>query len=258
MTVDLKTREDIQKMREAGALLAGAVERLRARVRPGVCTAELDASVEADLRSQGAKPAFLGYRGYPATLCVSINDEVVHGIPTQQRLLRDGDVVSFDLGCKWRGFFADMAVTVAVGEVSPEARRLIATTRTALEKGIAAVRPGARIGDVGWAVQECAEAAGFSVVRDFVGHGIGRALHEDPAIPNYGKPGTGVRLQPGMVLAIEPMVNCGGPEVRVLEDRWTAVTGDGRLSAHFEHTVAVTEDGPSVLTRLEEGLGQGR
>ncbi|MFC1678891.1 type I methionyl aminopeptidase [Elusimicrobiota bacterium] len=242
-------------MREAGELLWGVVQRLIGRVEPGVSTAELDAATEADLRRNKAKPAFLGYRGFPATICASLNEEVVHGIPRPDRVLADGDLVSFDLGCRWRGFFADMALTVPVGDVSGEARRLMDVTEKALACGIAAMLPGNRVGDVGHAVQQCAEAAGFSVVREFVGHGIGRALHEDPPVPNYGKAGTGARLLPGMVLAVEPMINCGGSDVKVLEDRWTAVTCDGKLSAHFEHTVAVTEDGPKVLTGPEERIG---
>jgi len=252
VSVDIKSSEEIAVMREAGQLLAGIVERLASRVKPGISTLELDAFAEREIRARKAVPAFKGYRGFPGTLCASINKEVVHGIPSKKRVLADGDIISFDIGCKWKGFFSDMAVTVPVGTISNEARRLIDVTRESLALGIDAARPGKRLGDLGAAVQACAEKAGFSVVREFVGHGIGRALHEDPPIPNYGTAGTGLRLQPGMVLAIEPMINCGGAEVRVLEDQWTAVTRDGRLSAHFEHTVAVTEDGPMVLTALEE------
>jgi len=252
VSVDIKSPEELSVMKEAGSLLAEVVELLISRVEPGVSTAELDAVTEKDLRKRKAVPAFLGYRGFPATLCASINKEVVHGIPSKKRVLREGDIISFDLGCKWKGFFADMALTVPVGSISPEAQRLIDVTRESLRRGISAAKPGNRVGDIGEAVQTFAEAEGFSVVREFVGHGIGRALHEDPPIPNFGKGGTGVRLQPGMVLAIEPMINCGSPEVRVLEDQWTAVTRDGKLSAHFEHTVAVTEAGPVVLTASEE------
>lgn len=257
VSIDIKSPKELAVMREAGALLFDVVRGLKERVKPGVSTAELDAATEADIRRRKAQPAFLGYRGFPATLCASLNDEVVHGIPSRGRVLKEGDIISFDLGCRWRGLFADMAVTVAVGDVSPAARRLMEVTERALAVGIAAMRPGNRVGDIGHAVQGCAEAAGFSVVREFVGHGIGRALHEDPPIPNYGKAGTGVRLRPGMVLAVEPMINSGGSDVRVLDDQWTAVTCDGGLSSHFEHTVAVTDDGPEILTRSrpEEGIG---
>ncbi|MBI2363223.1 MAG: type I methionyl aminopeptidase, partial [Elusimicrobia bacterium] len=196
------------------------------------------------------KPAFGGYRGYPATLCVSVNDEVVHGIPSRRRVLAEGDIVGLDLGLVWKGFYADSAVTHPVGKASPEANRLVETTSKALEAGLAQACVGHRVGDIGEAVQAVAEKAGYSVVREFVGHGIGRSLHEDPPVPNYGRRGTGLRLTPGMVLAIEPMVNAGGPDVKVLADGWTAVTADGAISAHFEHTVAVTEDGPRVLTVL--------
>ncbi|MBI3298013.1 MAG: type I methionyl aminopeptidase [Elusimicrobia bacterium] len=250
MSVETKTAAELAVMAEAGRLLAEVHAELAKAVAPGVTTAELDAVAAAGIKARKAKAAFIGYRGFPATLCVSVNAEVVHGIPSKTRVLAEGDIVGLDLGLIWKGFYADSAVTHPVGKVSPAARKLIAATSAALEAGLAEAVAGRRIGDIGEAVQTVAEKAGYSVVREFVGHGIGRALHEDPPVPNYGKAGTGLRLAPGMVLAIEPMVNAGGPDVRVLSDGWTAVTSDGALSAHFEHTVAVTEDGPRVLTRL--------
>jgi methionyl aminopeptidase len=213
-----------------------------------VTTAELDRIAASETKARGARPAFLGYRGYPATLCVSVNEEVVHGIPSPRKALKPGDLVSLDFGVVLSGFFADAAVTVGVGKVSPQAQALLDATREALAKGIDQMQPDRRIGDISAAVQQHAESKGFSVVRSFVGHGIGRALHEDPPVPNFGKAGTGLRLAPGMVLAVEPMVNAGGYDVRVLEDGWTAVTRDGKWSAHFEHTIAVTADGPEILT----------
>jgi methionyl aminopeptidase len=217
-------------------------------VAPGVTTADLDRTAEKLVRAGGGEPAFKGYRGYPCTLCASVNEQVVHGIPSS-RALNDGDIISLDMGVKLSGFYGDSAVTVPVGRVSEEAATLLRVTRESLEKGIEQVRLGGRISDIGHAIQEHVEAHGFSVVREFVGHGIGAALHEDPQIANYGEPGRGPRLAEGMVLAIEPMVNVGRPAVRVLGDGWTAVTKDGSLSAHFEHTVAVTKNGPLILTR---------
>ncbi len=218
-------------------------------VAPGVSTLDLDAAAEKLVRAAGAEPAFKGYRGYPATLCASVNDQVIHGIPSK-RPLADGDIISLDMGVKMNGFFGDSAVTVPVGRVSDEATRLLRVTEEALEKGIEQVRLGGRVSDIGHAIQAHVEAHGFSVVREFVGHGIGASLHEEPQIANYGDPGRGPRLAEGMTLAIEPMVNVGKPAVRMLADGWTAVTKDGSLSAHFEHTVAVTKNGPLVLTRV--------
>lgn len=249
-TIELKSPKEIETMREAGAIVAATLKVLADAAKGGVSTLELDKIAAAELERRKAKPAFLDYHGFPATLCVSINAEVVHGIPSPKRSLRDGDLVSLDFGCVVRGFYADAALTVGVGKVSPAAQRLMDVTRESLHKGIDAMKVGARLGDVSSAVQGHCEAAGFSVVRDFVGHGIGRALHEDPPVPNYGKAGTGLRLAAGMVLAIEPMVNAGGPEVVTLDDGWTAVTKDGSLSAHFEHTIALSEDGPEILTNL--------
>jgi methionyl aminopeptidase len=243
-----KSPREIEKMRRANMLVADVLAELSEMVAPGVTTADLDAAAERLVLAGGAEPAFKGYRGYPATLCASVNDEVVHGIPAK-RALAEGDIISLDMGVKLDGFFGDSAVTVAVGRVSEEVERLLRVTREALEKGIAQVRLGGRVSDIGHAIQEHVEANGFSVVREFVGHGIGAALHEEPQIANYGEPGRGPRLAEGMVLAIEPMVNMGRPAVKVLRDGWTAVTRDGSLSAHFEHTVAVTTDGPLVLTQ---------
>jgi len=236
-------------MRSANALVADVLAELAAMVVPGVTTADLDAVAEKLVREGGGEPAFKGYRGYPATLCASVNDQVVHGIPSPQTTLVEGDIISLDMGVKLNGFYGDSAVTVAVGRVSDDAARLLRVTRESLEKAIEQVKVGGRVSDIGHAVQQHVEAAGFSVVREFVGHGIGSALHEEPQIANYGEPGRGPRLAEGMTLAIEPMVNMGRPSVKVLPDGWTAVTKDGSLSAHFEHTVAVTKNGPLVLTR---------
>lgn len=247
--IELKSRGELEVMRRAGRVVAELLQHVAGLVKPGVTTQALDEASAAYLKSSGAVPAFLGYRGFPATLCVSVNDEVVHGIPSTRKL-KDGDLVSLDAGAVLDGWYADAALTVPVGQVSPEARRLTDTTALALRQGIASAVPGARLSDISHAVQTVVEAAGFAVVRDFVGHGIGRALHEDPPVPNFGPPNMGPRLRPGMVLAIEPMVTAGGADVRVLDDGWTAVTVDRSLAAHFEHTVAVTEQGPEVLTAL--------
>jgi len=225
---------------------------------PGVTTAELDRLAIARTRARGAAPAFLGYCGYPASLCISVNDEIVHGIPSATRRLEEGDIVGLDYGVVLDGWYGDAARTVAVGRVAPAAAQLIAVGREALARAIGAARPGGTLGDIGAAVQRYAEGEGFSVVRDFVGHGIGRRLHEPPHVPNVGTPGAGERLLPGMVLAIEPMLNAGGPEVEQLDDGWTAVTADGSLSAHFEHTVAITENGPEILGLLPASAGDAR
>ena len=244
-----KSASEIERMRTANMLVADVLHELETLVAPGVTTADLDAAAEKLVRAAGAEPAFKGYRGYPATLCASINEEVVHGIPSKKRALGEGDIVSLDMGVKLNGFYGDSAVTVPVGRVSDQVLKLLKVTQEALELAIAQVRVGGRVSDIGHAVQRHVEANGFSVVREFVGHGIGSALHEDPQIANYGEPGRGPRLAEGMVLAIEPMVNMGRSAVKVLADGWTAVTKDGSLSAHFEHTVAVTRDGPLVLTQ---------
>jgi methionyl aminopeptidase len=243
----LKSRSELQKMHEACRIVVDTLEVLAQAAQPGVTTRELDRIARERIEKAGARPAFLGYRGYPATLCISINEQVVHGIPGSRKL-KDGDLVSMDLGCVVGGFYGDSARTVGVGQVSPDALRLMRVTEEALHAGIAMCRPGKRVGDIGHAVQQHAEAHGYSVVRQYVGHGIGTKLHEDPQVPNYGPPGRRERLVPGMALAIEPMVNAGGAEVRELEDGWTAVTLDGSLSAHFELSVAVTEEGPWILS----------
>jgi len=245
-----KSAREITLMREGGRILAEVVERLRALAKAGTSTLEIDEAVEAFLGERGAKPAFKGYRGFPATVCISINEEVVHGIPSPRRRLKEGDIVGFDLGCIVEGYYADCAVTLPIGEIPTAVQKLLDVTRESLELAIQECRPDRRLSDVSHAVQRHVEAHGFGVVRSFVGHGIGRALHEEPQVPNFGEPGRGPRLRPGMVLAIEPMVTMGNYEVRVLDDGWTAVTTDGSLAAHFEHTIAVTESGPEVLTTL--------
>jgi len=248
----VKTVDELERMRRSGILAAEALREVARAVRPGVTGAALDRIAETFIRDHGGTPSFKGYRGFPASVCISVNDEVVHGIP-DGRPLRDGEIVSIDLGAVVEGFHGDTAVTVPVGEVGKELRRLLTVAREALYKGIEAVRPGQALGDVGGAVQQHAERAGFSVVRDFAGHGIGRHLHEEPQVPNFGEPGTGTVLRPGMTLAIEPMVNLGGSEVVMDGDGWTVRTRDGRPSAHFEHTVAVSEDGSDVLTAIPGG-----
>jgi methionyl aminopeptidase len=242
-----KSPAEIEKMRAASQLVARILDELAAMVAPGISTADLDLAAEQKVRAAGAEPAFKGYRGYPATLCASANEQVIHGIPNRTPL-RPGDIISLDMGVKLNGYYGDSAVTVPVGAVSEDVARLLRVTQEALEKGIAQVRVGGRISDIGHAIQGHVEANGFSVVREFVGHGIGASLHEEPQIANYGEPGRGPRLAEGMTLAIEPMVNMGKPAVKVLSDGWTAVTRDGSLSAHFEHTVAVGKNGPDILT----------
>lgn len=243
-----RSANEIEKMKAPNQLVASILAKLAAMVAPGVTTLDLDAHAEKWAREAGAEPAFKGYRGFPGTLCVSVNDEVVHGIPSSARVLKSGDIVSIDMGVKLGGFYGDSAVTVPVGDVPAATTSLLAVTNESLARAIAQVQVGGRLSDIGHAVQQWVEAHGFSVVREFVGHGIGEALHEEPQIPNYGKPGRGPTLAEGMVLAIEPMVAMGRPETKVLKDGWTAVTRDGSLAAHFEHTVAVTKDGPLVLT----------
>ena len=253
-----RSAAELEKMRAAGRLVADVLTELGALVAPGVTTAALDAVAEERIRAAGAIPAFKGYHGYPATICASINDEVIHGIPSGRRILNEGDIVSIDVGASLDGYYGDHAVTVAVGPVSEEAARLLRVTEESLYKAIERVRVGGRISDIGHAVQQHVEAYGLSVVREFVGHGIGQRMHEEPQVPNYGEPGRGPRLAEGMVLAIEPMVNAGKPAVKVLGDGWTAVTRDSSLSAHFEHTVAVTADGPWILTAREVPVGARR
>ncbi len=248
MAIAIRTAKEIAKMRRSGAALRSVHDALRAGIAAGMTTLDLEEIAVAKIAEAGAVAAFKGYHDYPCVLCTSVNSEVVHGIPSAKRVLREGDVVSIDCGLILDGYYADSAVTLPVGEISGAAQSLLDATERSLNAAIAVVKPGATLGDVGAAVQEVAEAAGFSVVREFVGHGIGTQMHEEPQIPNYGRRGQGIKLREGMVLAIEPMVNAGQPAVRVLEDGWTAVTVDGNLSAHFEHTVAVRADGAEILT----------
>ena len=243
----LKSPEEVGKIERAGRIVAEVLQELKEQVKPGVTTLDLDRIAEEGIRKRGGLPAFKGYRGFPATLCASVNNEIVHGIPSK-RVLQEGDIIGLDLGAVVDGYYGDAAITVAVGAIPPEVQHLVRVTEESLYRGIEQMKAGNRLSDVSNAVQTHVEAAGYSVVKDFVGHGIGQSLHEEPQLPNFGKPGQGPRLRAGMVLAIEPMVNMGKDGVRVLGDHWTAVTEDGSLSAHFEHTVAVTEAGPVILT----------
>jgi methionyl aminopeptidase len=248
--IQLKSAREIDLMSQGGKILAATVETLRAAVRPGISTGDLDKIGEEFIRSHdGAVPAFKGLYGFPGSICSSVNNEIVHGIPSNKRVLKEGDIISIDVGVGYKGYFTDSATTVPVGEISTDAKRLLAVTQKALDAGIAAAVLGNHIGDIGAAVQAVVEGAGFSVVRDLVGHGIGVEFHEEPQVPNYGKPKRREKLVPGLTIAIEPMVNIGGPATKTLSDRWTIVTLDGSLSAHFEHTVAIAEGGPLVLTR---------
>ncbi|HXW54637.1 MAG TPA: type I methionyl aminopeptidase [Candidatus Cybelea sp.] len=250
-----KSLAELEKMHRAGLLVWEALEGMRAMVQAGVSTKELDDFAESYTAEHGARPAFKGYRGYPGSVCTSINQEIVHGIPSPSRRVKEGDILSLDFGVELDGYFADAALTVPVGRITSEREKLLRVTRESLERAIDKVRTGNRLGDVSSAVQQWVEKNGYSVVREFVGHGIGTKMHEDPQLPNYGLPGQGARLQEGMVLAIEPMVNRGGPAVRMLADEWTAVTADGSDSAHFEHSVAVTSNGPWILTRPKDATG---
>jgi methionyl aminopeptidase len=246
--IKLKTSRDIEIMREAGRISQRALQLAGKAVRPGVTTLEIDSIVRRYIEEQGATPSFLGYGGFPASACISVNNVVIHGIPDSKTILKEGDIVSIDVGACYKGFHGDNAWTFPCGKVSDEAQALMDATREALFEGIKNAVAGNRIGDIGHAVQSYVEARSYSVVRDFVGHGVGAKLHEDPSVPNYGTPGRGVKLMPGMVIAIEPMINQGTHRVRVLQDKWTTVTADGLLSAHFEHTVAITSRGPVILT----------
>lgn len=248
-TVELKTRGELQKMREAGLIAGHTLNEMSKYIEPGISTKELDQIAEKFIRRAGARPTFVGYHGYPASICVSINEEVVHGIPGPRKL-EEGDIVSIDVGATLDGFVGDTAKTYFVGNVSDEVRKLADVTRESLDRAIELMRPGQRLGDIGSAVQVYVESHGYGVVRDFVGHGIGRQMHESPPVPNFGSPGTGLKLEVGLVLAIEPMVTAGDYQVKTLDDGWTVVTKDNSLAAHFEHTVAVTEDGPVVMTKV--------
>lgn len=246
-----KTPSQIELMKEAGRIVWDVHQELAKAIVPGVTTGELDALAESLIRKAGGVPTFKGYHGYPGSICASVNDEVVHGIPGRRKL-HEGDVIAIDLGVTFKGYVGDSAFTHPVGQVSAEAQRLLDVTRISLEKAMEQCYPGKRLGDIGHAVQSYVESQGFAVVRDFVGHGVGASMHEDPQVPNFGRPGTGILLEPGMVLAIEPMVNAGTWEVKVLADKWTVITADGKYSAHFEHTVAITENGPVILTKPQE------
>ncbi len=248
-----KSPEEIDKMRKAGSIVARTIERLQVAVAPGMTTAHLDALAEQQIRAAGAVPSFKGYRGFPGTICTSLNEQVVHGIPGK-RTIKEGDILKLDVGAVWEGYHADSAISMFVGEPPSDiAEKLVRVTEESLEAGISVLQPGARLSDVGHAVQQVVEGAGFSCVREYAGHGVGRALHEDPQVPNYGEPGRGPLVRTGLVVAIEPMVNVGDWRTRLLADRWTVVTADKSLSAHFEHTIAVTEDGPEVLTARSAG-----
>jgi methionyl aminopeptidase len=248
MAIHIKSAAEIQKMRVSGIALRQVHDAVTAAVRVGATTMDLERAAEAVVTRLGVKAAFKGYHGYPAILCASINEEVVHGIPSEKRVLKDGDIISIDCGLIVDGYYSDAAVTHAVGNVSEATKKLLRVTEASLYAAIDQAQVGGRLFDISYAVQRMCEAEGYGVVRDFVGHGIGKNMHEDPQLPNFGTPGKGPRLKAGMVLAIEPMINIGGPEVKVLEDGWTAVTLDGSFSAHFEHTVAITKDGPVILT----------
>lgn len=244
----LKTSRELSKMREAGRISSRALRLAGEAVEPGVTTAEIDRLVRQYIEKQGATPSFLGYGGFPASACISVNNQVIHGIPSKKHVLKEGDIVSIDIGACYNGYHGDNAWTFPCGEISKEAQALLDATRESLFEGIKMAKAGNRIGDIASAVQQYVEARNYSVVRDFVGHGVGAKLHEDPSVPNFGTPGRGVRLLPGMTIAIEPMINAGTHEVRVLEDQWTTVTADGKISAHFEHSIAITPDGPQILT----------
>jgi methionyl aminopeptidase len=246
--ISLKSPRELDLMRKAGAIVAQILDEMANIAKPGMTTGEIDRFAEKRIQDLGAQPAFKGYHGFPATVCISVNDEVVHGIPSPKRVLKDGDIVGLDFGVIYQGWYGDSARTVTVGTVKPEVQKLVDVTRESLYKGIEQCREGNRVFDIGHAVQNYVEGFGFSVVREFVGHGIGRSLHEEPQVPNYGPKGKGTLLKVGMVLAIEPMINAGSHEVKVLSDGWTAVTVDRSLSAHFEHTVAITPNGPEILT----------
>lgn len=243
----LKSQREIERIRQAGKILAQTMEMLSQMIRPGIRTTELDREAERFIRSRGGRPSFKGYNGFPGALCISVNEELIHGIPGK-RILQDGDIVSLDIGVEVEGYHADSAWTFPVGTISEEDQRLLDITRTALFKGLEQAKPENRLSDISHAIERCVTEAGFSIVREYVGHGVGQSLHEEPQIPNYGPPGRGPRLKPGMVLAIEPMVNAGTRHVRTLDDGWTVVTVDGKRCAHFEHTIAITESGHEILT----------
>lgn len=248
--IELKSKEEIEKMRVACKATAEILESLKSFIKPGLTTKDIDVEVHRQIKAFNMKPAFLGYGGFPGSACVSVNDELVHGIPNDSREIFSGDIVTVDVGCIYQGYYSDAAYTYPVGKITPQIQKLLQVTEDSLYKAIEQVKPGNRLGDVSYAVQNYVEPFGYSIVRDYCGHGLGRHLHEEPSVPNYGKPGTGVRLVEGMVFAIEPMVNAGKYQVDVLSNDWTVVTRDGSMCAHFEHTVAVTKDGCEILTKL--------
>ena len=250
--ITLKSPQEIDLMRQAGRIVAETLLLIKEAIKPGITTIQLDALAKRTIESFHAQPAFLGYRGFPASICASLNEEVVHGIPGLRRL-RNGDIISIDVGVYFRGYYGDAAATYAVGEISAQAQELLEVTEQSLYQGLKMAYPGKRLYDISHTIQHYVESRGYSVVRNYVGHGIGSAMHEEPQVPNFGLPGKGPRLETGMVLAVEPMVNVGGWQVETLEDNWTVVTSDRSLSAHFEHTVAILEDGPAILTLLQEG-----
>ena len=250
MPIVIKSQRELELMQQGGRIVATVLDAIREKLRPGQTTAEIDQIAEQTVSQLGARASFKGLYGFPASICISVNDEIVHGIPSPERVLQEGDIVSLDFGALYEGFHADSAVTLPVGRVSEEARRLLLCTEKGLERGIAQARSGRRLGDISWAIQAYGEAKGYGIVRQYVGHGVGRNLHEEPQVPNFGPPGRGVALRPGMTLAIEPMYNVGTEKTEVLADKWTVVTEDRRLSAHFEHTIAITEGEPLVLTKL--------
>ncbi len=245
--ITIKSPQELDSMRRAGAVVGAVIDLMKASVEPGMTTKDLDKIAYKEITRHGAKPTFMGYRGFPASICTSVNEEIVHGIPGK-RVLREGDIVKIDVGATIEGMIGDAAVSIAVGEVTPEAAALMDDTRLSLEEGIKAAQPGGRVGDIGAAVQAYGESRGYGVVREFVGHGVGRALHEDPQVPNYGQAGMGPLLRVGMCIAIEPMFNMGDWHTKILDDEWTVITADGKLSAHFEHSIAITKDGPEILT----------
>ncbi len=247
--VTIKSERELNLMREAGKIVADSLLLVEQNIRPGISTGELDEIVQKHMKKVGARPSFLGYNGFPAAICTSINDELVHGIPSHSRILEDGDIISVDIGAEYKGYHGDSAKTFAVGDISDTARRLMQVTKDSLTKGIAAARPGGRLTDISYAIQTHIESNGFSVVRDYTGHGIGQSMHEDPQILNYGPPGRGIKLRPGMALAIEPMVVVGSYQVKELNNGWTVVSADGSLCAHFEHTIGIYEHGTEILTR---------
>jgi methionyl aminopeptidase len=255
MNIILKSNSELEKMHRAGLVVWDVLNRIRDMVKPGLSTLDLEKAAAKLSDEHHARPAFKGYRGYPCVLCTSLNNEIVHGIPSPTRRLHEGDIISLDYGVELEGFYADAAVTVPVGKISPELEKLLRVTCESLDRAIDKARAGNRLSDISHAVQSWVEQNGYSVVREFVGHGIGTKMHEDLQLPNYGPPGQGPRLQPGLTVAIEPMVNAGGPDAKMLKDNWTAVTADGSYSAHFEHTVAVTDNGPWILTRPKEVTG---